>query len=77
MRFRNFSVDTSTPSFILDYNRDLAMASKEFADLNVAIMDEDPHLRQRIVSMKVLVLGYPRTGTSCAVHPAHPDMLSV
>ena len=41
------------------------MGRKQFADLLVPIKDEDPHLRQRTTPMKVLVLGYPRTGTSC------------
>ena len=46
------------------------MPRKQFADLQVPIINEDPHLRHRIVPMKVLVLGYPRTGTSCAL-PLH------
>ncbi|KAL8873068.1 MAG: hypothetical protein Q9174_001406 [Haloplaca sp. 1 TL-2023] len=40
------------------------MAPSQFKDLNVSVKDEDPHLRSRMVPMKVLVLGYPRTGTS-------------
>lgn len=53
------------------------MGPKEFADLKVAVIDEDPHLRQRSVPMRVLVLGYPRTGTSCARHPTYPKLLSI
>ncbi|KAL8966373.1 MAG: hypothetical protein Q9183_003400 [Haloplaca sp. 2 TL-2023] len=41
------------------------MAPSQFKDLNVSVKDEDPHLRSRTVPMKVLVLGFPRTGTSC------------
>ena len=41
------------------------MSQRHFVDLQVAVIDEDPHLRYRTVPMKVLVLGYPRTGTSC------------
>lgn len=45
------------------------MGPRRFADIQVSIKDEDPHLRQRNTSMKVLVLGYPRTGTSCILTP--------
>jgi len=41
------------------------MDRQQFPDLHVSMIDEDPHLRKRTVPMKVLVLGYPRTGTSC------------
>ncbi|MCJ1350953.1 MAG: hypothetical protein MMC33_000935 [Icmadophila ericetorum] len=40
------------------------MAQARFPDLQVSMVDEDPHWRRRTVPMKVLVLGYPRTGTS-------------
>ena len=42
------------------------MAQQQFPDLQVQMKDEEPRLRNRIVPMKVLVLGYPRTGTSCS-----------
>lgn len=45
------------------------MAQVRFPDLQVSMVDEDPHLRKRTVPMKVLVLGYPRTGTSCMFSP--------
>ena len=44
--------------------------SLSFPDLDVEMIDEDPRLRHRTVPMKVLVLGYPRTGTSCRF-PTH------
>lgn len=44
------------------------MDHQVFPDIHVSVVDEDPHLRERILPMKVLVLGYPRTGTSCKNH---------
>lgn len=42
-----------------------AMGKDSFPELYRPMVDEAPHLRHRTVPMKVLVLGYPRTGTSC------------
>lgn len=41
------------------------MGKERFPELYVHMEDEAPHLRHRTVPMEVLVLGYPRTGTSC------------
>ena len=45
-----------------------AMAEQKLTYIHVQMKDEDPRLRSRKVPMKVLVLGYPRTGTSCISH---------
>ena len=49
------------------------MSKQQFPDLHVPMTDEDPHLRHRTVPMKVLVLGYPRTGTSCLANLRDPQ----
>lgn len=41
------------------------MNTQRFPELYRPMVDEAPHLRERSVPMKVLVLGFPRTGTSC------------
>ncbi|KAI4190722.1 MAG: hypothetical protein L6R41_000584 [Letrouitia leprolyta] len=40
------------------------MNTQRFPELYRPMVDEAPHLRERSVPMKVLVLGFPRTGTS-------------
>ena len=37
----------------------------QFPELYVPMVDEDPRTRTRTVPMEVLILGFPRTGTSC------------
>lgn len=49
------------------------MGGQQFPDIHVSVVDTDPHLRQRTVPMKVLVLGYPRTGTSCTNSSTAPS----
>ena len=41
------------------------MGKQRFPELYKPMVEEDPRERQRTVPMEVLVLGYPRTGTSC------------
>lgn len=41
------------------------MGKERFPELYRPMADEAAHLWQRTVPMEVLVLGFPRTGTSC------------